>query len=120
MKWQKTPDELASFLQMSLKDIECQARKMFGYPCYFINGNMFAGTFGKEIFMRLQLRDIEGILKKHPGSKPFEPRPGRVMKEYVSLPEAVYKRKKVFRRLLEKSEDYVRSLPPKKKKHPKR
>jgi TfoX/Sxy family transcriptional regulator of competence genes len=120
MKWQKTPDELASFLQMSLKDIKCQARKMFGYPCYFINGNMFAGVFGKEIFIRLRPKDIEEMLKKHPGLERFEPRPGRVMKEYVSLPEATYKRKTVFKKLLKISVNYMLSRPPKKKKRPKR
>ena len=120
MKWQKTPDELAIFLQTSLKDIKCQARKMFGYPCYFINGNMFAGAFGKGIFIRLRPKDIEEALKRYPGLEHFQPRTGRLMKEYVSLSEAIYKRKTVFKRLLKESENYVRSLPPKKRQRQKR
>jgi len=115
MKWQKTPDELVLFLKMSLKDIDCQARKMFGYPCYFINGNMFAGAFGKNVFIRLSPEDIEEILARHPNAERFGPRPGTVMKEYVSLPEAIYKNKALFHTLINKSAEYVRSLPPKKK-----
>ena len=40
MKWRKAPDELISFLAEITKDINCQPRKMFGYPAYFINNNM--------------------------------------------------------------------------------
>lgn len=116
MKWKKTPDELALFLKMSLKDTRCEARKMFGYPCYFMNGNMFAGAFGSDIFLRLSPKDIEGTLAKYPNAERFEPRPGTIMKEYVSLPEVIYKSKMTFQTLISKSAKYVRSLPPKKKK----
>jgi TfoX/Sxy family transcriptional regulator of competence genes len=114
VKWQKTPEELALFLKMSLKGTKCESRKMFGCPSYFINNNMFAGAFGKRIFLRLSSQDITQTLDKYPALKHFEPRPGIIMKEYVSIPESIYKKKKVFSKLLEKSVSHVRSLPPKK------
>jgi TfoX/Sxy family transcriptional regulator of competence genes len=115
MKWQKTPDELALFLKASLQGTKCQSRKMFGCPSYFINSNMFVGAFQKDIFIRLSPKDIEETLRKYPDLKHFEPRPGIVMKEYVSLPESIYKQKNAFSRLLRKSVSYVRSLPTRKK-----
>lgn len=114
--WQKTPDELALFLKMSLRDIKCQTRKMFGCPSYFINGNMFAGAFGKDIFIRLSPKDIEEILTRYPNLERFQPRRGTIMKEYVSLPEAIYKNKAIFQTMINKSTKYVSALPPKKKK----
>jgi TfoX/Sxy family transcriptional regulator of competence genes len=88
---------------------------MFGCPSYFINNNMFTGAFQENIFVRLARDDIEKTLQKLTNSKRFEPRPGRVMKEYVALPKSVYTKKEVFSELLRKSLSYTRSLPRKKK-----
>jgi TfoX/Sxy family transcriptional regulator of competence genes len=115
MKWQKPSEELTAFLKMRLRNIECDSRKMFGCPSYFINNNMFTGVFGKSVFIRLSPEDLSETLKKYPKVKHFEPRKGMVMKEYVSLPESIHQQKKVFTNLLNKSLKYVRSLPPKKK-----
>ncbi|KPK62616.1 hypothetical protein AMJ83_10400 [candidate division WOR_3 bacterium SM23_42] len=114
MKWQKTPQELVVFLEKRLKNVKCQSRKMFGCPAYFINGNMFVGAFQKDIFIRLPPGDIKGILEKYAEMKPFKPRAGVTMKEYVVIPEALYTRRKVFFELLNKSVRYVRTLAPKK------
>ena len=119
MKWQKTPQELVTFLEKRLKNVKCQYRKMFGCPAYFINHNMFIGAFRKDIFIRLPPGDVQEILKKYPEMKPFTPRAGVTMKEYVAVPETLYTKKKFFSELLKKSIKYVRSLPPKmtRKKH---
>ena len=45
-----------------------------------------------------------------------EPLPGRVMKDYVVLPESVVGNKTAFAKWLRKSAEYVSSLPPKKRK----
>jgi len=34
---------------------------MFGYPAYFINGNMFVGVFADKLFLRLSDSDIAKI-----------------------------------------------------------
>jgi TfoX/Sxy family transcriptional regulator of competence genes len=115
MKWQKPSEELSLFLKTRLKNVDCRARMMFGCPSYFINNNMFIGAFQENIFIRLAPDDIEKTLQKLPNSKRFEPRPGRVMKEYVSLPESIYKKRDISSKLLRNSITYARSLPSKKK-----
>jgi TfoX/Sxy family transcriptional regulator of competence genes len=114
MKWKKSPDSLIQFLDEIMKDVECEKRKMFGYPCYFINGNMFTGAFQDNIILRLTKEDKEEILDPEKGIRQFEPM-GRAMKEYVALTKDVYNDKELFRNLLLKSIDYVKILPPKTK-----
>ena len=119
MTWQRTPQELVVFLEKRLKNVKCQSRTMFGCPAYFINHNMFIGAFQKDIFIRLPPGDVQKILEKYAETKPFTPRAGVTMKQYVEVPAILYTKKKVFSDLLKKSIRYVRSLPPKKgrKKH---
>jgi TfoX/Sxy family transcriptional regulator of competence genes len=116
MEWKKAPEDLVQFIAKKMKDIECDYRKMFGYPAYFINGNMFAGVFGDKIFIRLSDSDIEKIRREPRDISPFEPMKGRPMKEYVFLPKSEYSDDAFFDEWLKKSVLYVSSLPPKKKK----
>ena len=115
MTWKKPSEELKRFLQKKLKNVDCQRRLMFGCPSYFINNNMFTGVYGDNIFIRLAPADIEEMLGEFPKIKRFEPRPGRIMKEYLALPKSIYANKELFSRLLRKSLSYARSLPRKKK-----
>jgi TfoX/Sxy family transcriptional regulator of competence genes len=115
MKWKKPSEKISLFLEERLKNVECQSRTMFGCPSYFINDNMFIGAYGDDIFIRLAPADIEETLKTFPHAKRFEPRPGRVMKEYVALQKSVYTKKEVFSDLLRKSLSYTRSLTRKKR-----
>ncbi len=91
-----------------------EPRKMFGYPCAFVNGQMFMGVFADRLMLRLSDADRAKFLKL-PGAKPFEPMPGRVMKEYVEVPRAVTGSAEL-RKWLKKSLAYAQSLPPKAKK----
>ncbi|WXG47581.1 MAG: TfoX/Sxy family protein [Candidatus Atabeyarchaeum deiterrae] len=63
MKWKKAPPELVDFLAEKMRGVKCEFRKMFGYPAYFINGNMFVGIHGDSLFIRLSKPDIEEIRK---------------------------------------------------------
>jgi TfoX/Sxy family transcriptional regulator of competence genes len=114
MTWKKAPEELVAFLADKMKGIDCEYRKMFGYPAYFINGNMFAGLFEDMLFLKLSASDREDIIQLEPGVRPFEPMPGRAMKEYLMIPENLY-RDELFDEWLKRSYDYASSLPPKKK-----
>ena len=116
MAWKKSPEELRTFLSETLKDVACQKRQMFGYPVYFINNNMFIGAHQDDIILRLAAADREAALMNYKEIKPFEPVPGRVMKEYVVLSESLYRNEEIFPELLAKSIGYVSSLPPKEKK----
>ena len=60
---------------------------MFGYPCAFVNGNMFAGLFQDRIFVRLSPDDRSGLDRTH-GAIDFEPMPRRPMKAYAVVPDA--------------------------------
>ena len=116
MAWKKAPEELVQFLAENLKDVECESRKMFGYPVYFMNNHMFIGVHQEDLFLRLAAEDKEKVQANYQGIKPFEPMPGRIMKEYVVIPAHLYTNPEIFKELLTKSIHYVSSLPPKQKK----
>ena len=113
MKWRKSPEELISFLAEITKDINCQPRKMFGYPAYFINNNMFLCAFQENLIIRLSEKEKAKVLKQYKNVTEFEPVSGRVMKEYVAIPESLYRDKTAFPKILSMSVKYVSSLPPK-------
>jgi TfoX/Sxy family transcriptional regulator of competence genes len=115
-KWQKASPELTAYFEESTAGIDCEHRIMFGYPCCFLNGNMFTGVFRDVIIVRLSKPDRVQTLKRLKGSRQFEPLPGRVMKEYLSLPEKIYRDEKIFEDLLMKSIKYCATLPRKEKK----
>jgi TfoX/Sxy family transcriptional regulator of competence genes len=116
VEFKKAPPELVEFIKEKMKDVNCDYRQMFGYPAYFINGNMFAGLFGDKLLLRLSDLDFAATLKIHREAKVFEPMPGRAMKGYVALPKSVYSDDAEFAKLLNKSVNYVSSLPAKKSK----
>ncbi len=116
MEWKKAPAELVEFITEKIKNIKSDYKKMFGYPAYFINGNMFVGVHGDKLFLRLSDADIANITKNHPDVNAFEPMPGRAMKGYVVLPKSFYTNDSLFEEWLGKSINYVSSLPPKKRK----
>ena len=116
MEWKKAPEELVQFLAQKMKNVNCEYKKMFGYPAYFINANMFAGIHGDKLFLRLSESEVEEILDAHLNVTRFEPMPGRAMKGYVVIPESVYSDEKLFAKWLDKSVKFVSTLPPKQKK----
>ena len=116
MEWKKAPEELVQFLAERMKMVNCEYRKMFGYPAYFINGNMFTGIHGETLFLRLSNSDAKNLMEANSGVTFFEPMPGRPMKGYVAIPKTLYSKGSLFGELLGKSVKYVSSLPPKQKK----
>jgi len=61
-------------------------RPMFGNLAAFVNGNLFAGLFGEDLFVRLP-QDERAKMRKL-GGRDFEPMPGRAMTGYVTVPGA--------------------------------
>lgn len=91
---------------------------MFGQLAAFVNGNMFMGLFGDDVFARLRQADREAELAE--GGSAFEPMAGRPVREYVVLPGAW--REDEPERVHEwaaRSLDHAEELPPKQPK-PKR
>lgn len=112
-EWKKAPQELVDFIMAKMKHRNCDYKKMFGYPAYFFNGNMFAGVHGDKLFLRLSSADMAEITTVYKNVTAFEPMPGRAMKGYVVLPKPLYSDDKIFAEWLDKSINYVSSLPPK-------
>jgi TfoX/Sxy family transcriptional regulator of competence genes len=83
--WEKSPQELVELFEQVMPGPPAVARKMFGYPAGFVNGNMFIGLFQTRFVVRLP-EDQRRELLTVEGAEIFEPMEGRAMKEYVSLP----------------------------------
>jgi TfoX/Sxy family transcriptional regulator of competence genes len=113
MVWEKADSNLIKLLEKSLVEYDCDRKFMFGSPTFFINNNMFAGVHQRTIILRLSESDRNEILAKHAQAKQFEPMPGRFMKEYIALPEALAKNESLLREWLGRAYKYARSLPPK-------
>lgn len=112
-KFTKSPEELVQLFERAMKDFPMATqRKMFGYPCAFVNGNMFAGLFQDEMFLRLSDADRAAIRKEY-GTPLFEPIPGRPMREYVLVPHYVLKSPRLLRTWLTKGMEHAKALPPK-------
>jgi hypothetical protein len=61
--------------------------QMFGMPVLKVHDRVFAGTFGDAMTFKLGPEDLAAA-KKQKGIEPFEPMPGRPMKEWVLVPLA--------------------------------
>jgi TfoX/Sxy family transcriptional regulator of competence genes len=114
-----TEDTLRTFERAVGGIVGVERRTMFGYPSVFLNGNMLACVFQDRIMVRLEERDRADAIASH-GARPFEPSPGRPMKEYVELPTDVLADDSALRQWFARSRAYVSSLPPKTKKPGKR
>ena len=90
-------------------------RTMFGYPSVFLNGNMLACVFQDRIMVRLSEADRDAAYAGV-GAKPFEPSPGRAMREYVELPRVVANDPVRLQTWIDRGRAYVATLPKKVKK----
>jgi hypothetical protein len=86
---------------------------MFGYPAAFTNTQMFASLFQEHLIVRLSETDREVLIRT--GGQPFEPMPGRPMREYVVVPDGVRTSPSALQGWMAKAHAYAASLPPKKK-----
>jgi TfoX/Sxy family transcriptional regulator of competence genes len=110
------PDEesKAYFQSLVPDDPRIQSRPMFGNLAAFVNGNMFLALFGSEVAVRLSEDDRAELLRQA-GASPFEPMPGRAMKEYVVVPATWRKSRKKADEWVGRSFAWTSQLPPKKK-----
>ncbi len=115
-KFTPAPEGVVALFQTAVEGLpEVELRKMFGYPCAFLRGLMLTGIFQDRIMLRLSDEDRAQFLKL-PGAKPFEPMPGRPMREYVELPPSVMNSPAALKRWVKRGIAYVETLPPKAKK----
>jgi TfoX/Sxy family transcriptional regulator of competence genes len=104
----KAPAQLVAVFASVVPGPPAQERKMFGYPAAFVNGNMFMGLFGEQMFLRLGPKERDELIAC--AARPFEPMPGRAMAEYVVLPQSVLSNVNELARWVTKAFDYGKSL----------
>lgn len=110
--------EAKEFLRSVLPaDERITLRPMFGNVSAFVNGNMFAGVFGTLVFLRLDPEGREELLDLH-GASVFSPLPGRLSRQYVTLPEAWRDDPARAEAWVARSFEWAVSLPPRQGKPP--
>jgi len=115
-KWRKAPDELVAFFNATMVAFPAaEMRKMFGYPCAFINGNLATGLNGDAMMLRLSPADL-GEFMRIDGASAFEPMPGRPMRGYVTVPDTVRRSPDLLQAWIAKALEYTAALPAKAKK----
>lgn len=113
MKMPKMDEGARQVLQAALHGKPgVEFRPMFGNLGAFVRGTMFAGVFGRAIFLRLS--DEDRAAAAGLGAGPFEPLPGRPMKDYVAAPVGWLSDGRLFKEWLERSLVYAQGLPRKK------
>ena len=103
---------LEAFERATAGRTDLEPRTMFGYPSVFLRGNMLACVFQDRIMVRLSASDRE-VAMAVDGARPFEPSPGRAMKEYIDFPRSVTDDHSALRAWIDRGAAYVMSLPPK-------
>ena len=86
-------------------------KPMFGNLAAFVNGNMFAGLFGEDLFVRLP--DDEAAAVRRDGGRDFEPMAGRAMKGYVLVPDGWRERPEAVAPLVERAMELTSRMPAK-------
>jgi TfoX/Sxy family transcriptional regulator of competence genes len=113
-KWEKSPEALVQLFDRVIPEgPSIERRKMFGYPRAFVNGNMFAGLFAEQIFVRLSAEERLSMIAEY-DAKPLEPMPGRPMKDYIVVPPALMTRETALKELAARALAFGASLAPKK------
>lgn len=117
--WRESPPDLVERFEATISTVPgATVRKMFGYPAAFAaSGHMFTGLHEDRWVIRLPAEARAELAAA--GGTPFEPMPGRPMREYVALPAEVFADVDQTRAWIERAAAYVRSLPPKEPKQPK-
>lgn len=101
----------AAFTKLVPGEPAVTLRPMFGNLSAFVNGNMFAGLFGEDLFVRLPDDQSAPIRKQ--GGRDFEPMAGHAMKGYVVVPGSWRAKPAEAARWIAMSLTFARKLPPK-------
>jgi TfoX/Sxy family transcriptional regulator of competence genes len=103
----------AAFQKLVPPDPNVTTRPMFGNLAGFVNGNMFCGLFGEDLFVRVSDDDQAKVRKQ--GGRPFEVMPGRAMTGYVMVPAGWQKKPDATRGWIVTALSWSRALPAKDK-----
>jgi len=114
MAWVKIPKENHPLFHSCLpQDPRVSTVNMFGGVAAKVNGQMFAGLFGRGAIVKVSGDDQRAALAID-GTSMFDPMGnGRVMRDTVFLPESIIEEPAELRGWLRKALAYTASLPSK-------
>ena len=101
----------AAFTKLVPGEAAVTLRPMFGNLAAFVNGNMFAGLFGEDLFVRLS--EDDGARVRRQGGRDFEPMPGRAMRGYVRVPSSWRSQPEGAKAWIKIALEQTRQMPPK-------
>src|SRR5438477_5582978 len=104
----------AAFTKLVPDEPAVTMKPMFGNLAAFVNGNMFAGLFGEDLFVRLPDTEARPIMKA--GGRPFEPVAGHAMSGYVVVPASWQNKPDAVRAHITHALTLTRAMPAKAKK----
>ena len=114
MAWEKPSVQLIERFDTWLPaDPRVERRRMFGCPCAFVNGNMFAGVYRQSVVVRLNESTRERLLAEG-RAEPFSVS-GRTMREYIMLTDALARTHADTIALIDEAFAFASALPAKKK-----
>lgn len=106
MSWEKPSAELIARFDACLPaDLRVERRKMFGCPCAFVNGKMFAVLHEQRVVLRLPEARRAALLAA--GTASAFSAGGRTMREYVAVMDAVNRPEREWRGWLAESLSYA-------------
>ena len=114
-KFEKSSPELVARFGAVLDRMgtpETTRRPMFGYPCAWVGGNMASGLFASSWWVRLPPDRLAAVLASGEG-RPFEVMPGRGMKGYVAMSDAILADDARVEAWVAEALEYTATLPPK-------
>ncbi len=111
--WEKVNPEMARTLGVYVAKYPCAKRLMFGSPVYFVRDRMWTGIKGNVVFLHLDAVSRTAVSQLSPEIIAFEPRPGRLLKEYVAMPESLLNEASFFSEWLEQAYQTVIAMPDK-------
>jgi TfoX/Sxy family transcriptional regulator of competence genes len=120
ISYEKSSSALVDLFQdLAPKGPAVEQRKMFGWPCCFVNGNLFFGLHKQTMIFRLPASDFREFLR-HQGAMNFEPMPGRKSKGFVAAAGPMLEDRKALARWIARAFEHAQSMPKKPQKSAKR
>ena len=89
-------------------------KKMFGYPCAWINGNMATGLFADQWWVNVSDQERAALLEL-PGAHPLEVMPGKAMGRHVTMPADAVADDTSLDAWIDRALEFTRAMPPKTK-----
>ena len=114
-KFEKSSPELVARFGEVLDRVatpDTSRRPMFGYPCAWVGGNMATGLFAQHWWVRLPPDELARVLASGEATT-FQVMPGREMKGYAVMPDAVVADDRQVDDWVRRALAYTATLPPK-------